>query len=128
MSQNDALNPNQKRALVALLVHPSVRKAAAAIHLNERTLWRYLADPTFKAELSSRQGLAIAAATAALAGLLTNATETWLSLLQDGDTSASVKARIAAGIVDAAVKLSSFSDVEQRVSDLENRTEGEYTR
>ena len=63
------LTTNQRRALEALLREPTVRAASAASNLNERTIYRYLRDPAFRAELRARQGEILTAATAALVGM-----------------------------------------------------------
>lgn len=43
------LTPTQDAAIVALLNEPNTRKAAEACNVPERTLHRWLADPTFSA-------------------------------------------------------------------------------
>ena len=52
---SDGLNRNQQKALVALLAHGTVDAAAAACGLGKRTLFRYLNDAAFVAELHRRQ-------------------------------------------------------------------------
>ena len=49
MSQNstDGLTPKQEQAIVALLNEPTVTRAARALGVNDRTLYRWLDDPTF---------------------------------------------------------------------------------
>lgn len=43
----EGLQPNQEQALVALLTHPTIKKAAESIGMGERTLYRWLDDPVF---------------------------------------------------------------------------------
>jgi uncharacterized protein (UPF0147 family) len=43
----DNLQPKQEEALIALLNHPTIKKAAEAIGVSERTVHRWLDDPAF---------------------------------------------------------------------------------
>lgn len=52
---SNGLNGNQRKALAALLSHGTVEAAAAACGLGKRTLFRYLNDGAFVAELRQRQ-------------------------------------------------------------------------
>ena len=36
------LTPNQERAVIALLEHPTIEEAAKAVGVNKTTLWRWL--------------------------------------------------------------------------------------
>ena len=63
------LNRNQRSALAALLATTSVREAAELAGLGERTIYRYLSDPAFKAELQERQDQILASTTATMIGL-----------------------------------------------------------
>src|SRR5262249_19104839 len=45
--QIDSLTTQQHEAIVALLGEPTVAKAAEACGITERTLYRWLAEPTF---------------------------------------------------------------------------------
>ncbi len=119
MAESDSLSANQKKALVALLACPSVAAAAKQAGLGERTLYRYLADDTFKAELRARQDQAIAAATAALSGLTGTAIETLRKVLTDPDASHAVKVRAALGILRERRRIGELDDLAERVSRLE---------
>ena len=63
------LSTNQRKALGALLAHGTVRGAAAACGLGERTLYRYLNDPAFTAELQKRHDGILAGVVARLSTL-----------------------------------------------------------
>jgi phage terminase small subunit len=121
MSQNDTKNltPNQRKALDALLSTTTVSKAALACGLSERTLWRYLADDTFKTALRDRQDATIKATTAALVGLSGEAIQALHDLLIDTETPSAVKARVALGWLDHTRKTVELDDLAQRVADLE---------
>jgi len=63
------LNTNQRKALAALLTHGTVEDAAAACGLTKRTLFRYLNDDTFTAELQKRQDAILAGVVAKMTTL-----------------------------------------------------------
>ena len=93
MAANGAFSTNQRKALEALLSEPTVRGAAEAAGIGERTMRRYLADPAFKAELRQRQDEVITATTAALVGLSGKAVQTLCDILDSRRASHAVKAR-----------------------------------
>lgn len=119
------LSTNQRRAIEALLVEPTVKRAAEKAGLGERTVHRYLADDAFKARLRQHQDEAITAAVAALVGLTGEAIDTLRSLLQDKETPPSVRARAALGILAERRKAAELDDLAQRVARLEEELEGE---
>jgi len=87
MSENvmkKELNTNQKRALVALLEHGTVRGAAAAVGLAEKTIYRYLQDETFKTALNSAVVGLISAAGVRLYSGQDNALETLAEIMEHG--------------------------------------------
>jgi hypothetical protein len=120
-----ALNYNQKQALRALMRSPSVAAAARVCGLSERTLWRYLADEEFKAELSERQSKETTALSAALAGLSSTAIETLAELMDDPEAPASVRARVALGTLKERRDVIELSELEERLAAVERLLEEE---
>lgn len=59
MTENKTLTAKQKRAITALLTERTTRDAAKAAKVSESTLWRWLADPEFRAELTRQEGTVI---------------------------------------------------------------------
>ena len=100
MTDNDSLSVRQKRAVVALLQSTSIKEAASVAGIGEKTMYRYLNDDAFRAELHAQQDAALAAAAAALAGMMGDALAVLRDTLQDDDASDSVKVRAAQIIVD----------------------------
>jgi hypothetical protein len=117
MANND-FTANQKKALSALLASPSVAAAARVCGLSEKTMWRYLADDGFKSELQHQRGDVMGATTTGLVASSQLAAETLHDLLNDDDTPATVKARVAQTIVELARK-SIEDDVLERLERLE---------
>ena len=127
MAQKMGLNSNQLKAIEALLTTPSMSAAARQCGLARRTLFRYLSDETFKAELRKRQDEAVTAVTAALSGLTGEAIEALHDLLANPETSASVKARVALGWLSERRKALELDELTRRVMVLEERTKGNGT-
>ena len=115
------LNKNQRRALAALLAETTIRDAAKAAGLGETTLYRYLRDPDFRAELQARQSELIAAAVASLAGLTGDAVGTLRAAMADPNATTSAKVRAASLILDHVQKLTTFAELETRLAALEAR-------
>jgi len=118
-----ALSDNQRRALNALLKNAGITAAAKEADLNPRTIYRYLKDPVFRAELIKRQDTILASTTTALAGNAEAAVNTLSEILKDKKTTASVKLRVAALILQSLYELVGVQGIAQRVAELERLAE-----
>ncbi len=114
------LTPGQKRAIEALLNTKSVREAAEAAELGERTIFRYLGDPFFRQQLSSAEGDLIDQATRRLLALQGAALDTFEGVLASEEASASVKLRAAQSVLDSLLKLRELRNIEARLVALES--------
>lgn len=65
MAENGSktITPRQALAITALLTERDVKAAAAAAKVAERTIYRWLADPIFRAQLQAAEGVMIDTAT-----------------------------------------------------------------
>lgn len=97
------LTPRQQRALTALLEEQNIRDAARRCRIPERTIYRWLSDPTFRAKYRqcSRRLLENAAGT--LRAAAGEAVETLRALLKTGNDSVRVRAAVA--LLGLAVKV-----------------------
>ena len=123
MTDNDSLSVRQKRAVVALLQSTSIKEAASVAGIGEKTMYRYLNDDAFRAELHAQQDAALAAAAAALAGMMGDALATLRDTLQDDDASDSVKVRATQIIVDER-RMIELVALARDVRQLENGRDG----
>ncbi|MFZ5919306.1 MAG: hypothetical protein ACOYZ7_20430 [Chloroflexota bacterium] len=121
MTGNGTLSANQQRAIAALLSEPTIRDAAKKAGIGERTLYRYLADPMFKAELRKRQDEILAATTAALVGMTGDAVATLRAVMQNKDAGDAVKVRAALGWLAHTRNAVELDDLAQRITELEER-------
>jgi len=122
--QTNGLNANQKRALTALLTSPSLRAAAIECKLSERTLYNYLQEPAFRAELRARQDAILASVTSALVGLSGEAVRVLRSVLNAKTATDAVKVRAALGWLRHTRDAMELADLAGRVSALEKKIGG----
>lgn len=121
MSENDRLTTNQRKALKALLECSTIRAAAEDCDLGEATLYRYLRDDTFKAELRKRQDAVVSSVTAALVGLAGEAVAALRDILESKSASDAVKVRAALGWLGQMRQSVELADLSERVSRLEEQ-------
>lgn len=114
-----ALSVKQQRAILALLSTKSVSEAAQAAKVGERTLWRWLGEPMFRAHLAGAEADMLDAATRRLLQLQDGAIETVQAIMQDAEASAGVRLRAAQTVLDYLLKLRELRDIELRLTALE---------
>ena len=118
------LTPRQERALTALLSEPNVRAAALQSGTAERTLYRWLADPTFRTAYRQCSRRLLEDATGRLRAVAGEALETLRTALQAGNEH--VRVRSAVALLELAVKVE-VDELAARVEALE-RSYGESAR
>ena len=120
-STDTGLTTRQEQAIAALLTHPTIRDAARAVQIGERTLYRWLAeDAGFKQ--------AYAAARRALLnqsiGRLQQTADHAVAMLQEiaNDPTAPPTSRVAAGktLLTFLFKGAELTDLQQRMEALES--------
>jgi hypothetical protein len=124
MARRKGLTPRQHRAISALIAAKSHVEAAEVAGVGERTLYRWLADPAFRAELSQAEGELIDLATRRLIDLQEAAIDALDETLDAGAASPGVRLRAASLVLDYLLKLRELRTLEKRLSDLEEATYG----
>jgi len=120
MSEKNELKPNQQRALTAIMESATLGAAAQAAGLNERTLYRYLQDPVFRAELSRREGLIMDLVTRRLLQMSSKALDALEDVLDAPFHRGAGNMRLAAKtVIDSLLKIREMVTTEQRLADLE---------
>jgi hypothetical protein len=112
------LTPEQRRAIVALLSAKNTTEAAKVAGVSERSLFRWLEDATFKAELNAAQADIMATATRRLTHAMNTAADVLVDVMEHGDTR-SVKLRAALGLIGVLPSLVNTVNVETRLAALE---------
>ena len=114
------LNPTQHRALAALLEAPSIAAAARQTGVNERTIRRWLHDdPDFQAELSRMRRQYLGHAATRLQSSASVAVQTLLDLLAAKDRIEPGRAALVRTALDFAFRAGSYTDLAERLDDLE---------
>ena len=119
-TENKPLTQKQAKALAALLTHQTIADAANEAGVTDRTLYRYLNDPNFAAQLREQQAVMIADNVRRLTGMSGDAL-TALKDLMDSSDSDSVKVRAAKEILSGFLKYREILNLESRILELERR-------
>ena len=117
---SEKLTPRKTRAITALLELPTIEQAAMSAAVNPRTIYRWLDNPSFKAELSAAEGRAIDRAARRLVGLSGKALDALESVLDTPSQSGAGNKRLAAvAILESLLKLRDLRNIEVRITALE---------
>lgn len=115
----EKLSRNQERAIAALLVHPTMAKAAAAAGVGEVTLWRWLQIPEFKEQYRLARREAVSQAVGHLQGACSVAVVALTDVAQDVSCPASARVSAARTVLELALKGVELEDLAVRVEELE---------
>ena len=118
------LTQRQLQALTAILDTESMEAAARRAHVGRTTLYTWLRDPLFRAELTRRQNEVFDAALARLKSLVGNAVKGLGELI--GAKSEAVKRSACRDILDAALKVKELHDIDERLTEIEKYMEGKH--
>ena len=121
MSQE--LSTNQRKAIDALLAHSRIEDAAAACGLHKRSLFLYVADPSFRDALREQQDKLTAATAARLSGGAGKALATLQAVMDDPKATAAAKVRAAVAWLAAWRQATELDDLSERISRLERGNE-----
>jgi transposase-like protein len=112
------LSPRQRIAAAALIAAPSVAQAASAANVTERTLYRWLELPEFRALVSQLESRIINSTVHSLVNIQQEAIDIVSDLSRHSDND-SVKLRAAKVLLDTLLKLRVQQTFEERLADLE---------
>lgn len=117
------LTPKKKKALTELFRHETRKNAAKAAGITGRTLSGYFRDPEFKAEYNRLCREMIEDATKRARGDLNLAVATFEEVMKNGDSD-TARVSAARGLFEYALKLIEFTDVTERLEELETIIKG----
>ncbi len=115
----DNLSPQQSKAIAALLTSSSITQAADEAGVGHRTLFRWLADPTFDAAYKAAKRESVGQAIARLQQLSGAAVVVLGQVMADRRSPASSRVAAASKILDTAIKVVELEQIEQRLAALE---------
>lgn len=110
----------KEKAIAALLVQPTIKKAAEAAGICERTMYVYLDDPEFKREYIERRRKMLEAACGVLASFTGNAIAALGEIVADKRASKLARVNAARTILEYTMKTFEDLDLAARIEALEN--------
>jgi hypothetical protein len=108
-----------EQAIAALLTRPSIEDAARVAGVGEKTLRRWLQEPSFKKRYLQARRDSVRQSIARIQHATGAAGATILKLMTDPGVSAAVRLRAAACVIDLAIKGVDSEDIEVRGAALE---------
>ena len=109
----------QDQFIVALLEHPTLEKAAAAVGVSDVTLWRAMKKPEFAEAYRKARREAFSQSIARLQHASNAAVGTLLRVMTDREAPAASRVRAADVILQAALRGMETEDIEDRLATLE---------
>ena len=119
------LKPNQRKAIEQLLIHGEVQAAAVAAGVSRDSIHRWLKEPAFLASLREAERIAIGCAARSLARLATKATTILEAAMDDQTAPMSTRIRAADTVLTRLIQLREFTDLEERLTALEENAKRE---
>ena len=127
-STYEGLDPRQENAITVLLREPTLKRAATLIGVHERTLSRWLGDPTFKRAYHAARRDAFGHAIGLTQHYAPLAVNTLAKVMNDPQTPPGVKVAAAMGLLRFGRDGIELDDLAQRVEALEGAVEQENGR
>lgn len=107
-------------ASVALAAGRTAKEAATVAGVHERTLRKWLAnDPEFKRGVDQLRAEAVGSALGRLSSSMSAAADALKELI--GNECPHVRFKASKAIIETAMKLTEFAELEKRIADLEQR-------
>lgn len=115
------LTARQLLALSALLTHASLKEAAEASGVGDRTLFRYLRDPQFAEIYQRARHEQLAQAVATLQTKASEAVNVLLQIATNEQAKATARVAAARALIDGALRATESETLERRLTALEQR-------
>jgi len=115
---SEKVTPRQAQGIAALLAEPTITAAAERAHVQPKTLYRWLRQPAFTAELRRAQGERIDQAAARLTGGLDQALDE-LERLMTSAQSETVRRQAATEWLNRVHQFVELRDIEARLTAIE---------
>jgi hypothetical protein len=113
----------QDQFIVALLEHPTLDKAAAALGVSDVTLWRCLKKPEFAEAFRKARREAFSQSIARLQHASNAAVGTLLRVMTDREAPAASRVRAADVVLQTALRGMEIEDIDARLRELEAAAE-----
>ncbi len=113
------LTDRQKKAIPAIVSSPTYTKGCKKAKINKTTLYKWLKEPEFKAELDRQREQVADEAFGVLSQSLTKAVETLTGLLDTKDDR--LKRLVCKDIIEQFLKRKEIEDLNERLTEIENQ-------
>lgn len=113
------MNAKQTRLLAALLEESTITKAAERAGMTRATVYKYLKDPEFKAELDRRRGECVNDAVRYLQSKFAVCNETLIKIIESKDVSSQVKINAINAVYANCKNMSETADFMSRLEAAE---------
>ena len=123
MSGNDpdGVKPKQEDAIVALINHPTVRLAAEAVGVSEKTMYRWLGEPDFAREHRKARRLAFTQAITLTNKYAPMAVQTLAKIANDTTAPHSARVSASAALLKFSREAIELDDLAGRLDEVEAR-------
>lgn len=106
--------------MLAMLEHPTLKDAAAAVNVGETTLWRWSQEPQFKAAYMDARREAVKQSIAHLQSATGEAVTCLRDVMKSAKASDAAKVSAARAVLEMAMKSVELEDLAERVRALED--------
>ncbi len=113
------LTERQLKAIPHIVSSPTYTEGCKKARINKTTLYKWLKEPEFKAELDRQRDEVAAEAFGILSQSLTKAVETLVGLLDNKDDR--LKRLTAKDVIDFIIRHKENEDLEERLTEVEKR-------
>ncbi len=120
MAENSRLTSKQNRAITALVSSRGIRQASQVTEIPERTLYRWLRQPAFRAALTEAESLAVEHAARRITALSDQAVNVLEHAMSDR-TPMTIRLRAAQSVLEYLLKLRELVSIEERLARLEEQ-------
>lgn len=108
------------------MANPSIKAAAAACGISEKTIHQWLNDPAFASALKAAQDATTRAAMRRVVSSVSAAVTVLEEIMQDVSVPPAARVSAARTLLDSALKVYETQDIEERIAAIE-RAAGEKT-
>ena len=128
MSGNDpdGVKPKQEDAIVALINHPTVRLAAEAVGVSEKTMYRWLGEPDFAREHRKARRLAFTQAITLTNKYAPMAVQTLAKIASDPTAPHSARVAASAALLKFSREAIELDDLAGRLDEVEARLSAKH--
>lgn len=112
------------KAIAALFSSKTLQEAAESLNINESTLFRWMQRPAFKKAFLVAKQRAVSMAITQLQEATGDAVETLRDIMTDEEAPCNSRVTAAKSVLEMAFKGFEIEDLEERISSLEEKLEG----